>query len=346
MRALAIAAALPAEEVLFLGSDLKTYESLIPDSIRCLHLPMDHAPDDIPLEGAGLLPFGHYAPLGQPGLRKRQAMLLDVCNRFLDMLLVVDVSVEVALTARLSGIPFVYVRQHGDRTDLPHRLAYESAELIVAPYAEAMSGADQEGLYSYKTFFSNGFSRFSGTAFKHEPQAGNLAVFIGRGGSSLDSAFIRFMSGKFPAWRFHVIGQAGAISDGKDLPGNCVSYGIVHDPRTVLAGCEAVIANGGHNTVMELLDLDLPFICVPEERPFQEQKMKAEYLRTLGLAELVRAKDVYNTDWMEKLKLALKMGKQRDYRLLIDPEAPRKIAEALRDVRNRLFNQSLNRSPL
>ena len=51
---------------------------------------------------------------------------------------VVDVSVEVALLARLCGTPVVVVALPGERTDRTHRAAYDLADALLAPWpAEA-----------------------------------------------------------------------------------------------------------------------------------------------------------------------------------------------------------------
>jgi hypothetical protein len=65
----------------------------------------------------------HFAPLGSAGLAERMARIARwIANRDPDLLLV-DVSVEVAMLARLCGVPFAYLRQTGERNDPPHRRA-------------------------------------------------------------------------------------------------------------------------------------------------------------------------------------------------------------------------------
>src|SRR5690606_23350206 len=88
--------------------------------------------------------------------------------------------------------------------DTAHRLAYESAELIIAPYPESLSAADEEGHFAYKTFFSGGFSRFDDVRYGAASPAhgqpeqelssitvpGNSGVFVGRGVSCFDQGYI------------------------------------------------------------------------------------------------------------------------------------------------------------
>ena len=51
--------------------------------------------------------------------------------------MVVDVSIEIALLARLHGVPVVLVAQRGIRHDAAHALAYAQASAIAAPWTAA-----------------------------------------------------------------------------------------------------------------------------------------------------------------------------------------------------------------
>ncbi|WP_204327890.1 hypothetical protein, partial [Proteus mirabilis] len=66
----------------------------------------------------------HYAPLNHPGLRARTARIAAWAARTNPALLVVDVSVEVALFARLLSLPTLVVRLAGRRDDPPHLEAF------------------------------------------------------------------------------------------------------------------------------------------------------------------------------------------------------------------------------
>ena len=78
----------------------------------------------------------HWAPLHHPGLLRRHQQVLTWLDEARPRLLVVDVSVEVALLARLCGAPVVVGAMPGERTDRPHTLAYDLAEAILAPWPE------------------------------------------------------------------------------------------------------------------------------------------------------------------------------------------------------------------
>src|ERR1700728_4625073 len=103
-RALAIAAHLPGQLTLF-GSSLPSETAL--ENVTLRHLPMDYDEKTAIDTPAGL----HYAPLAVDGLRDRMGAMVDWFREHWPCLLVVDVSVEVALLARLCGVPTVYIRQ-------------------------------------------------------------------------------------------------------------------------------------------------------------------------------------------------------------------------------------------
>ena len=78
-------------------------------------------PDTGPGQSGGKMRAGaplHDAPVG-PGIQQRFATLNRAWARFAPDVVMVDVSVEVALFARLSGYPVAVRRMHGDRPDRP-----------------------------------------------------------------------------------------------------------------------------------------------------------------------------------------------------------------------------------
>ena len=59
----------------------------------------------------------HYAPLGHPGIRARMAAIAAWAAEVDPVLVIVDVSVEVAMLARLLSVPTIVVRLAGQRSD-------------------------------------------------------------------------------------------------------------------------------------------------------------------------------------------------------------------------------------
>src|SRR5699024_5470693 len=104
----------------------------------------------------------HWVPAAHPGLRARMAAISAWIATARPTLLVVDVSVEVTLLARLHGVPVVVVAMPGERTDRPHRLGYDVAESLLAPWPGDLVPGDWPPQWRAKTACVGAFSRFDG----------------------------------------------------------------------------------------------------------------------------------------------------------------------------------------
>ncbi len=94
-------------------------------------------------------------------------------------LIVVDVSVEVALFARLLSVPTVVMRLAGERNDQPHLEAFRSATRVLAPFPAALDAPGTPGWVRDKTFYA-GFLGGAAPAPTREGQ--DIVVVFGRGG--------------------------------------------------------------------------------------------------------------------------------------------------------------------
>jgi len=332
MRALAIATKIKGA-ITFLGSDLQRYQSLIPKHIACIHLPADTPAEEDQFYSSGSdAPALHYAPLNVAGLRNRATILSRFFATSYPLLLVVDVSVEIALFARLCGVPTIIVRQHGLRNDAAHLNAYHSASLLIAPYSRKLQSGAPEWV-DEKTVFSGGFSRFPlDEKANEEALPTEIAIMAGRGGTSLDINFINFIALACPDFCFHVLGIA---EDGLQVPENVVLYGPIDDPSPVLRQCIIIIGNAGHNTVMEAASLQKRFICVPENRPFSEQEHKASSLATALGTAVILPEELYQTEWNKVLRHLLTI--KTNWGNTINPEALQIIATNIEQLAETLF---------
>ncbi len=296
MRALAIASRLTDAQVTFLGSGLARFDTIIPKEIRCIHLPEDVPGPEDRFASRMEVGFLHYVPINVEKVARRAALISETLHALFPVILVVDVSAEVTLLATLCGIPTVVVRQNGDRDDMPHLHAYESAQLLVAPSSEQLMSPSPYDWVNDKTFFSGGFSKYSGRdCFKNEIEPGAIGIMAGSGGTSLNGTVVSALAEQCPDRCVHVIGN---IPGTKHIPAaNVIFHGQLDDPVTVLSKCEIVVGNAGHNTVMEMADLRKKFICIPEERPFQEQLRKAALLEKNKMAVVVHPPNLENVAW-------------------------------------------------
>lgn len=130
--------------------------TLPPERAASAPCPVLALPDDAPEPGTAFDPGGvaalHYAPRGHAGLRARSAAIAGWIAARRPALMVVDVSVETVLLARLCATPALSFRLAGHRDDLPHRTGFEASEALIAPFPAALEGADTPGWVREKSF--------------------------------------------------------------------------------------------------------------------------------------------------------------------------------------------------
>ena len=203
---------------------------------------------------------------------------------------IVDVSAEITQYLRFLGVPVIGVRQHGDRTDFPHLAGYDAAYKLFAPYPQILECGGTPNWIQKKTIYSSGFSRYSqqisskSTAREQldiSPQQQVVLVLNGKGGRKYSLARIAQAAAATPDWLWMVV---GSIQQNYGfIPENVLVEGWCEDTYVYLKAADIAIASGGHNTVMEIGTAKIPFICIPEPRPFDEQDIKAQRLQDLGL---------------------------------------------------------------
>jgi len=279
-RALTIAAHLSNRMTLF-GSTLPDKTPLA--NVELHHLPLDYDAHTLADTPAGL----HYAPLAVEGLRERMGSMVDWFRSNWPCLLIVDVSVEVALLARLCGVPTIYMRQRGNRTDPAHSLAYACASRLLAPYPAQLEEPETSAEWIHKTDYVGLISKYAAcpseiqNASPVKPR--HVTVITGFGGTELNVLQLADAARKCPDWQWTVLGPV-ANDAALALPSNFQLLGLVRDPREWLTSAHVVVGSAGDSLVSEIADLRCRFICLPETRPFDEQRSTSERLAAAGLA--------------------------------------------------------------
>ena len=232
----------------------------------------------------------HYAPYYTKCYRQRAVAIANWVATTDPIAVIVDVSAEISQYLRFLGVPVIAVRQHGDRSDFPHLCGYSAAYRLLAPFPRLLEAADTPNWIIDKTIYSPGFSRYSGINLDKQTARQRLdieatqkvvVVLNGSGGGKHSLSKISAAAAATPQWLWLVI---GAIKrDYHLLPDNISVLGWRKNTYIYLQAADVVIAHGGHNTVMEIGTAQKPFLCIPESRPFDEQKVKAEILENLGL---------------------------------------------------------------
>ncbi|MGC1218087.1 MAG: glycosyltransferase [Phormidesmis sp.] len=258
--------------------------------------------------------------------------MVSFLNRWRPGLLVSDVGLEASILARLCGIPTIYGRQHGDRQDKGHRLAYEWACSLLAPFSPEMEQENCPQWIREKTFYSGGFNRFAGrekaaiapTAYSR--QKPNILVMTGFGGTEITPQAIALAATATPQWNWHVlgVGMAQKTSD------NLRYHGTIEDVWPYLCHADLVVANAGHNSTMEVAAAGVPSLCIPAPRPFDEQLCKARTLQRLGLC-VVANQWPRPSAWPELMQQAIALDSNRWNRLQ-DAEAPIRAANHIAEI--------------
>lgn len=213
----------------------------------------------------------HWVPLHDPGLRDRMARLSRWIADSRPRVIVVDVSVEVTLLARLHGVPVISVALPGVRADEAHRLGYDISTALIAAWPQEAEGMIT-GLTSTARRRLNcvgAISRFGSRADARHPSPGpevsrRVLLLGGAGGSSLDAATIAQARAATPEWHWTVLGGRGGLW--------------VEDPWSQICSADVVVTHAGQNALADVAAARRPAIVIPEERPHEEQVTTASVL--------------------------------------------------------------------
>jgi len=291
-------------------------------------LPLDVEPPTTAWHAAQPTPTAlHYAPLGVAGLRRRMGMMAAWMAESDPAAMVVDVSVEVTLLARLLSIPSIVVRQHGRRTDPPHRTAVDAASLLLAPYPEWLEEPWVPDAMRDRTVYTGGFSRFdhrdadrdaARSALGLDADVQMVVVLPGQGGRV--GWPVHEAAAATGSWQWVVLG---------DMPAgpHVTTPGWVEDPWPWLAAADVIVSHGGHNAIMESIGSGRPVIIVPQDRPFDEQRHKAHLLAAHDVC-LVRETWPRAAAWPALLDRAVDHGAPRAADL-VDGKGAHRAADAI-----------------
>lgn len=213
----------------------------------------------------------HYAPPGHAGFEARMRALAGWIAESSPAALVADVSVEVALLARLLGVPVVTVALPGLRDDGPHRLGYAVSDLVVGPWPEAAAGLLETGIDGPRPVAVGAISRFPVTDGLTPVEERRVLVLAGSGGTDVNEERVEAAAQATPGWAWT------SLSPGR----------WVDDPWPLLQGAGVVVSHCGQNAVAEIAAARRPAVLVPQDRPFGEQRQMARVLRSLGLPAVV-----------------------------------------------------------
>ncbi|WP_181312511.1 glycosyltransferase [Nocardioides campestrisoli] len=209
----------------------------------------------------------HWVPRGDKGLAERHAQVAAWVAVARPRLVVVDVSVEIALQLRLSGVPVVLMALPGERTDPAHTLAHDLAEALVAAWPAGLPSNWPPG-WLERTTHVGALSRFDGRAPDGERRPGTAYLLWGSGGERSREELLA--------------GLSAAVPDREWIGTEPTS-----DPDEVwhhLSTAEVVLTHAGQNAVAEVAAARAPAVVVADPRPFGEQDHTVQRLGLLDVA--------------------------------------------------------------
>jgi hypothetical protein len=240
----------------------------------------------------------HWAPRSDSGLRTRTAQLSQWFDEHRPRLVVVDVSVEVALLARLHGIPVVTVVLPGQRNDTAHLLGFDVSDELVglwpASARNMLPGLPDSIRDRVRPL--GAVSRYPiRPAGPRRPGPPRALLMTGAGGDDLRAEQIKSARRQSTAWEWVVLGNHGRWED---------------DPRAALGDADVVVSNAGQNSLAEIAASRTPAIVIPQARPHEEQRTTAEALAAGGWPVLVENR-FPGGGWSQRLDSALALDGAR-----------------------------------
>jgi hypothetical protein len=151
----------------------------------------------------------------------------------------------------------------GDRSDEPHRLAYDLASVLVGcwpPEAQGLFCSGANGTDGLRLV--GGLSRFPvREPGARRPGPPRVTVLMGEGGTEVSSDMIDLAMAQSQEWKWTVLGR--------DL-GTWLA-----DPYDAVCDADVVVAHAGENALAEVAAARRPAVIVPCTRPHGEQAATA-----------------------------------------------------------------------
>ncbi|NHC24562.1 UDP-N-acetylglucosamine--N-acetylmuramyl-(pentapeptide) pyrophosphoryl-undecaprenol N-acetylglucosamine transferase [Nocardioides sp. IC4_145] len=208
----------------------------------------------------------HWVPRHAAGLRDRSAAISAWIGATAPRAMVVDVSVEVCLLARLHGVPVVSAVLPGVRDDAPHLLGADVADALLAfwPAEATARGMVRPAALADRVTAVGGLARYAvADPAPRRKGAPRVTYLAGSGGHDLDPVLLAEARRETPDWEWTVLGGTAPWVD---------------DPRSAIAEADVVVTHAGQNALAEVAALRRPCVVVPQDRPHDEQHTTARVL--------------------------------------------------------------------
>lgn len=240
---------------------------------------------DVEADDAGREPTAngalHYAPMHARGLQVRMNQITGWIRKARPDAMIVDVSVEVALLARLCGVPVIAMAMPGERSDDAHQLGHRVATRVIAPWARSVYDPIWLRAVGSRVEYVGSFSRFArrrAPAPTWPPR--RITIMCGAGGTTFGPQHLDQLKAA-------VSRRWPTSSGGQDVEFTAVGGNAVwsDDVWGILCSADLVLSHGGQNAVAEIAAARRPAILVAERRPHGEQEHTVRALARAGIVQ-------------------------------------------------------------
>lgn len=295
----------------------------------------------------------HCVPLGRPEITRNIAIITSWMAEHNPALFFIDVSAELAILSRISSVPCVKVRMHGNRNDTGHIAAYQSCVGLLAPFNEKMEQDDYPAYLKDKTYYTGGLCTTTVPVLSRQQAREKLGldqnkqiilVLSGGGGSGTPFAPLTMGARAVPDADWLVVGKVHREGHETNFA-NLKECGWVNNTIDYIAAADIVIASSGDNTVHEIARVGRPYLCVPEWRYFDEQVVKAQMLHKLGAARYLPHWPGNNPDWQQAIQHAVDTTDIDAQRTLYNEDAAINAARYLQSLVQNLWHANESTAP-
>lgn len=236
------------------------------------------------------------------GYQKHLHQFISLLKKEGPDLVVVDNPAEVSLITKTFGYKTVVMYESLNTTDLRWRLAWQSADKLLAPYSEEFL---KEVGFSYldNTYCSGGFTRF-----ESNPKAREITTKEARKklGLSIDEKYILITVGKGSTAKGLIRKMLQNLTEAdyrlllaypnpdKEVKELTQKYknleiisGVFEEMYLYLVSSNVIVTGAGYNSVMEAFSFQKPTVSIPLSNIYNEQIFKAKTFAKLGALSYV-----------------------------------------------------------
>lgn len=254
----------------------------------------------------------HYTPYGIRNITHRMRQIVDWIDDKNPKLIISDVSVEIAMLARICSIPTVYMRLIGNRLDPPHLDAFRAAEAVICPFHKNFEADAMPKWLLHKSFYFPNMVAHKNIDHTTNNKNNNIAVIIGAGDHEIIIENLIDIATQLPNYEINVIGNLPVNNKSITIPPNLHLIGWVKNPSSYLKCANIVIGTAGDGVLADIINLNKPYICLPQNRPHLEQITKARSLEKLGIISIYKIKNINWTKVTEQTLATKPLGQILD----------------------------------